>query len=103
MYEITTEPDNHAGSEVILSGLKRGERVARIELAYSAWKSIGDGNSESRLSAIRRTVEPNSFEPGVTNEAQIRTVFDVDVAYLLHPAYGFFGCNTNLVSCAVAA
>jgi len=84
VYEITTEPDNDAGSQAILCGLERGERVARIELAYSAWKSNGDGSSESRRSAFRRIVEPNRRISVVTNEAQIRTVFDSDVAFLLY-------------------
>jgi len=87
VYEITTEPDNHAGSQAILCGLERGERVARIELAYSAWKSIRDGSSESRRSASRRIVEPNRRTSVVTNEAQIRTVFGADVAFLLYPKH----------------
>jgi hypothetical protein len=87
VYEISTEPDNHAGLQAILYGLERRKRVARIELAYSAWKSIGDGSSESRQSASRRMVEPNRRRSIVISQAQIRTFFGADVAFLLYPEH----------------
>jgi len=87
VYEILTEPDNHAGLEAILYGLERRKRVARIELAYSAWKSNEDGSSESLLGASRRMVEPNRRRSIVISQAHIRTFLGADVAFLLYPKH----------------